>query len=237
MQTARKSVYFRIVTSGELCSGEIHRKSRDDEDVNDPCKLGRKISPKKKNEKVTNRVNFDINNLPVVIVPDNTNVSGEVSGQDLSECHVMMEEATVHSPVLPANVEPVDINYEQTVMIKPIIIEDTNDLPLPIVSLLLVKDKAEHGDLISARKRCSKGCSENKNWTENNTMAFNVVITQKFQKKVIPKWSVTPALAMEYNLVITQKFLKKESGWSVTPAIAQLNVGFKITRFPVYPDF
>ncbi|KAL3283739.1 hypothetical protein HHI36_024357 [Cryptolaemus montrouzieri] len=29
---------------------------------------------------------------------------------------------------------------------------------------------------------------------------------------------------MEYNLVITQKFLKKESGWSVTPAIAQLNM-------------
>ncbi|KAL3268696.1 hypothetical protein HHI36_007799 [Cryptolaemus montrouzieri] len=90
----------------DLCSGEVHRKSSftctmdyyisDDEDVNDLCKLlGIKIPPNKKNEKVTNKEKFDINYLPVVIVPDNANVSGEVSGHDLSESHMIMVEATV----------------------------------------------------------------------------------------------------------------------------------------------
>ncbi|KAL3281408.1 hypothetical protein HHI36_004617 [Cryptolaemus montrouzieri] len=91
----------------------------DDENVDDLCKLlGIKILPKKKNEKFSNKENFVINNLHVVIVPDNPNVSGEVSGQDLSKCHVMMVEAANHSPVLPANIEPANIHYEPTSEIK-----------------------------------------------------------------------------------------------------------------------
>ncbi|KAL3271961.1 hypothetical protein HHI36_022430 [Cryptolaemus montrouzieri] len=133
----------------------------DDEDDNNLCKILRmKIQLKKKNEEVTNKENFDINNLPVVIVPDNANVSGEVNGPDLSECYVMMVEAAVHSPVLPANVEPADIHYEQTSVIKHIIIEETNDIPLPIVSPLLLNDEVKHGDLSSGRKRCSKAADE-----------------------------------------------------------------------------
>lgn len=100
--------------------------SSDDEGVSDLCKqLGIKIPPKKKNENVTNKENFDINNLPVVIVPDKANISGEVSGHDLSECHVMMVEATVHLPMLPSNIEPVNINFGQTSVIEPIITDET----------------------------------------------------------------------------------------------------------------
>lgn len=144
--------------------------SNDDEDVTDLCKLlGIKIPPTKKIEKVTNKENFDINNLPVVIVPDHANVSGEVSRQDLSECHVMMVEATVHSPMLPTNIEPADIYHGQISVVEPIIIEETNDLALSNASPLLVNHEVEHGDLRSGRKRCSKGCSKNKNWTKNNS--------------------------------------------------------------------
>lgn len=141
--------------------------SNDDEDVTDLCKLlGIKIPPTKK---IANKENFDINNLLVVIVPDHANVSGEVSRQDLFECHVMIVEATVHSPMLPANIEPADIYHGQISVVEPIIIEETNDLALSNASPLLVNHEVEHGDLRSGRKRCSKGCSKNKNWTKNKS--------------------------------------------------------------------
>ncbi|CAG4997313.1 unnamed protein product [Parnassius apollo] len=118
------------VTGGDLCSEEVHHKSRyqdtmdyessDDEGVLDLCKeLGIRIPPKKKNDNITTRdnlENIDINNLPVVIIPNNTYVSSEVSVHKLSEFHnnVMMVETTAHSPMLPSNEEPIDINFAQT---------------------------------------------------------------------------------------------------------------------------
>ncbi|CAG5047105.1 unnamed protein product [Parnassius apollo] len=81
----------------------------------------------------------------------------------------MMVETTAHSPMLPSNEEPIDINFAQTSVTDPTLMEESTDLAVPMASPLPLNDEVEqYGDLNSGRKRCSKGCSVNKNWTKNN---------------------------------------------------------------------
>ncbi|CAK1582123.1 unnamed protein product [Parnassius mnemosyne] len=160
-------------------------ESSDDEGVLDLCKeLGIRIPPKKKNNNNTTRdnlENIDINNLPVVIIPDNTYVSSEVSVHELFEFHnnVMMVQTTAHSPMLPSNEEPIDINFAQTSVTDPTLMEESTDLAEPMASPLPLSDEVEqYGDLNSGRKRCSKGCSVNKNWTKNNNKKLRMEVKE-----------------------------------------------------------
>lgn len=159
-------------------------ESSEDEDVLALCKeLGIKIPAKKKKINITNKENLenlDINNLPIVILSDNTNISESSLVQLVPVEESINIPQPIASPFLLANGgaeqdKEVDQNekieqnkeFEQNEEIEQNKEVEQNEVEQN--EEVEQTDDTEHGDLSSGRKRCSKGCPDKKNWAKNNS--------------------------------------------------------------------